>query len=183
MNKKKNKKKIVLLVVAILVTAAAVFALYARKNPEVLVTGRTVRVAGERMGLDMEDPEVFAAQVRREIERMDIGSLPPDAKKRYFSEFIDPVNLRFGVSAIGNLPPGHMEEAAAAAYVLLRDYRQSLTPADREKLREYLDTEEGRRRLSAAGNYLTRELSSRERILLGRAIEEFEELAFDITGR
>ncbi len=180
---RKNRKKIFLSVFAIAAVSAAVFALYAWKNPDVLFTGRTVRAAGERMGFDMEDSEVFSGQIRREIERMDWASVPAKAKEQYFREFIDARNLKFGVSALANLPPGHREEAASAAYVLIRDYRLNLSPSERERLREYAGTEEGRKKISAAGIFLTRELSSRERELLRPAIGEFEALAFDIKPR
>lgn len=174
-----GKKKILLILCAFLVIAASAGA-YVWINPQILVTERTVRLAGEQMGFNMEDAEIFSEQLRAEIENINLQSLGSDEKKKYFKEFMDPGHIRMAVPVITKLPEDFRGEAVDQAAALIRGYRHSLTPGDKSELQRYLGTPAGKNNLKKARRYITAGISHYEKEAIAPLIEEFERLIIEI---
>lgn len=176
-----GKKKILLILGAFFIIAASAAA-YLWLNPQILVTEKTVRLAGEQMGFNMDDAEIFREQLRSEIEKINWQSLGPDEKKEYFEEFINPGHLRMAVPAITRLPDAYREEAVNQAAALIRDYGRSLTSREKSELERYLNTSEGKSSLRKAERYITTGLSYNERATIAPVIKEFKHLVTEIPG-
>jgi hypothetical protein len=169
-----KKKAIIISSAALTVISAS--ALYLWKNPETLVTEKTVRMAGEQMGFNMQDAGVFKRQLRSEIEKIDMKALSSEEKAEYFREFVNPAHIKSAARALSRLPDEFREEAVNAASALMKEFTAGLTTSDRAAISKYGKTAEGKRNVEGARSFLKGLPPSRIK-QIEPLIQEFERIA------